>query len=77
MNEVQLFYAVKVDLLFAQCNDEKVMVNNGRNVKGRERGMRVGQRREEGNRFRECRRGHQRKRADNEEELCIIKARLN
>lgn len=37
----------------------------------------MGQRREEGNRFRECRRGHQRRREDNEEELCIIKAGLN
>lgn len=39
--------------------------------------MRAGQRREEGKRFREWRRGHGRKRAGNEEELCIIKAGLN
>lgn len=42
MNEVQLFCVVRVDLFFAQCNDEKVMVNNGRNVKGQREGYESG-----------------------------------
>lgn len=68
-------YVVKVDVLCAQCNDEEVMVNNGRRVKG--------QRCVVWELDREERKGTglenvpQRKRADNEEELCIIKAGLN